>query len=78
MTSAGMVSAQDAAMPEESRQRFDLGQQAFERGDFAVALSEWERVHALMEGHPRRAYLLYKHGARARGARPERAGASPL
>jgi cytochrome c-type biogenesis protein CcmH/NrfG len=51
--------AQDAAMPEESRQRFDLGQQAFERGDFATALTEWERVYALMDGHPRRAFLLY-------------------
>ena len=59
VTGASMASAQDAAMPEETRQRFELGQQAFERGDFAVALAEWERVYALMEGHPRRAFLLY-------------------
>ncbi len=43
----------------EGRQRFDLAQQAFERGDYATALSEFERVYELLDGHPRRQYILY-------------------
>lgn len=44
---------------EESRQRFDLATAAFDRGAFAVALTEFERVYALLDGHPRRSYVLY-------------------
>lgn len=43
----------------EARQRFELGRQAFEQGDFATALSEWERVYSLLEGHPNRELVTY-------------------
>lgn len=53
------AAAQEPAMSDESRQRFELAREAFERRDFATALTEWERVYALLDGHPRRAYILY-------------------
>ncbi|HEY8552903.1 MAG TPA: tetratricopeptide repeat protein [Burkholderiales bacterium] len=43
----------------EARQRMDVATAAFERGEYAVSLTEFERVYALLEGHPRRAYVLY-------------------
>lgn len=43
----------------EARQRFDSAQQAFERGDYASALTEWERVYELLDGDPRREYVVF-------------------
>lgn len=53
------VSAQDEALPAGTRERFELARAAFERGDFATALTDFERVYGLLDGHPRRALLLY-------------------
>lgn len=44
---------------QESRRRFEIALEAFDRGEFAVALTEFDRVYALLDGHPRRAYVLY-------------------
>ncbi len=58
---AAGAAAQDTESPaiREARQRFEMAEELFERGDYASALTEWERVHALMEGHPNRNYVLY-------------------
>jgi tetratricopeptide (TPR) repeat protein len=46
----------------EARQRFAMAEELFARRDFASALREWERCYALMEGHPRRYYVLFNMG----------------
>lgn len=51
--------AQSESAIAEARTRFDLGVQHFERGDFALAAVEFQRVYALMDGHPNRSYVLY-------------------
>jgi tetratricopeptide (TPR) repeat protein len=56
---ASRVSAQSESFSAEARQRFDLAAEAFERGDFATALTDFERVYGLLDGHPRRSLLLY-------------------
>lgn len=43
----------------EAENRFHLATEAFDLGDFASSLREWERVYALLDGHPNRAYVLY-------------------
>lgn len=46
---------------EEARARFELAEQHFEEGDFALALTEFERVYEVMRagGHPNAAYVVY-------------------
>lgn len=46
---------------DEARRRFELGTQHAEQGDWALALTEWEQVRALLESarHPRASYVLY-------------------
>lgn len=57
--------AQDAEpeRPEvaEARTRFELAERHFDSGDYALALTEFERVHELMTaaGHPNTSYVLY-------------------
>lgn len=45
----------------EARRRFELAEGHFRDGDFALALTEFERVHALMSasGHPNAVYVVY-------------------
>lgn len=56
--SAG-ASDQRVPLSHEAQQRFELGRQAFEQGDFATALTEWQRAYDLLEHHPRREYVTY-------------------
>lgn len=49
----------DARLDDEARQRFELATRHFEQGDFASALTEWERVYALLDGHPNREFVTY-------------------
>ena len=54
-----LAAAQDDL--EEARSRFELAEGHFRDGDFALALTEFERVHALMSasGHPNAIYVVY-------------------
>src|SRR5262245_62168080 len=55
---AGLV---DRSLAQEStdvaRAAFDQGTAEFDRGNFAVALENFERAYQLMEHHPRQAYI---------------------
>ncbi len=46
---------------QEARQRFELGTRHAEQGDWALALTEWERVRSILESvrHPRSSYVVY-------------------
>jgi tetratricopeptide (TPR) repeat protein len=50
---------QDDPRMAEARARFDPAIAIFDQGDYAGALAEFERIHQLLEGHPRRFFVLY-------------------
>ncbi len=63
--SAATVSAQQPANDqqyEEARRRFEEAERIFEAGDFAGALAEFQRIYQLLDGHPRRFFVLYNVG----------------
>jgi tetratricopeptide (TPR) repeat protein len=61
LLSPARTSAQEDESVAEARTRFELAERHFEDGDYALALSEFERVHELMRaaGHPNASYVLY-------------------
>lgn len=57
---AGVAHAQESdARMAEARARFDPAVAIFEQGDYAGALAEFQRIYDLLEGHPRRFFVLY-------------------
>jgi hypothetical protein len=46
----------------EVRTRYDEAERIYEAGDFAGALAEFVRIYQLLEGHPRRFFVLYNIG----------------
>lgn len=59
---AGMARAQlDASDPRsaEIRTRYGEAERLYEAGDFAGALAEFGRIYELLEGNPRRFFVLY-------------------
>lgn len=60
----GVAAAQEAEDPRltEARERIARGEALFERGDHDASLAEFERAHALLEGHPLRYLALYNIG----------------
>lgn len=59
--SAQAPAADDPRMV-EARRRFDEAERIYERGDYAGALAEFQRIYQLLEGHPRRFFVLYNVG----------------
>lgn len=53
--------AEDVALT-EAMARFEAAAALFDRGDHSGALAEFERIYALLEGHPRRYFVLYNIG----------------
>jgi tetratricopeptide (TPR) repeat protein len=53
------VAQTDGPVSDEARQRFELAARHFDQGDFASALTEWQRVYALLDGHPNREFVAY-------------------
>lgn len=47
---------------DEALERFNDALEIFERGDYRGAIAEFERVYTLLEGHPRRYFVLYNLG----------------
>lgn len=67
------VAAQESAQTEAER-HFERGEALFERGDYDAALAEYERSHALLDGHPDGYVLLFNIGqAHERAHRYDRA-----
>lgn len=46
----------------EIRTRYDEAERIYEAGDFAGALAEFDRIYQLLEGNPRRFFVLYNMG----------------
>ena len=46
----------------EAMERFAAAQRVFDAGDYGAALAEFERIYDLLEGHPRRHFVLYNIG----------------
>ncbi len=53
--------APDAVL-QEAMLRYEGAVAVFDRGDFGAALAEFDRIYELMEGHPRRYFVLYNIG----------------
>ncbi len=53
--------AEDGALA-EAMTRFEAAAALFDRGDHSGALAEFERIYALLDGHPRRYFVLYNIG----------------
>lgn len=47
---------------EEAQSRFAEATALFDRGDYESALAEFQEIYALMEGHPRRSFVLFNIG----------------
>jgi hypothetical protein len=58
---AAAVAPEDPALA-EAMTRFDAAAALFDRGDHVGALAEFERIYALLDGHPRRYFVLYNIG----------------
>jgi hypothetical protein len=63
---AATVSAQEPgatdARMDEARRRFDEAERIYEQHDYAGALAEFQRIYQLLDGHPRRYFVLYNVG----------------
>lgn len=46
----------------DAKQHVERGEALYESGDFNAALAEFERAYGLLEGHPKRFYVLYNIG----------------
>jgi hypothetical protein len=46
----------------EALERFEGAQQLFESGDYRAALAEFQRIYELLDGHPRRYFVLFNLG----------------
>lgn len=55
--------AQEEQATLEARAAFEQGENEYQRGHFALALQHFERSYELLEGHPRRALVLFNIGA---------------
>lgn len=60
MAFAAPAAAQD--VPEDALRHFEQGEALLERGNYEGALAEYESAYGLMEGHPRRYFLLFNIG----------------
>lgn len=47
---------------QEAMERFEGAQALFDRGDYRAALAEFQRIYDLLEGHPRRYFVLFNLG----------------
>ncbi len=56
------ASGQEEEATLEARAVFEQGENEYGRGHYALALQSFERAYALLEGHPRRALVLFNIG----------------
>lgn len=64
LASAPLAAAQDGATVEQARAHFETGTRAFDTGDYELAVSEFQRAHALT-GHPDLLFNIYSSAERA-------------
>lgn len=57
------VSAQDDPRMQEAQAQFRIGQALYEARDFNGALAQFQRVHDMLEGHPRRYFVRFNIAA---------------